>query len=110
MAKYHGEFTPAQKTEIEYLDNAIDICKGNIDTLNEKLAFASAKKDKTRAHKVEEARDKEQLERYEQQLKKLETNLEEVVGAREKFDKAVKLTKFYQEEAVKLNKKWRFVK
>ena len=108
MAKYTGDFTPEQKAEMEYVANAIKICKKNREALSEKLGASSSKKRKTKAEKVEYKKHKEDYERYTKQLNDLQQNMTDILEAREKFDEHIRLATLHLDAAEELNKKWRF--
>lgn len=106
MARYYGDLTDNQKSEIEYLENAIKICKKNLKALSEKLGVPSSKRGKTKAQKVEEKRDKDGIERYTRQLENLEANMTEVYEAREKYEQHIALAEYHLDKAEELQKKY----
>lgn len=108
MAKYFGKLTRAQQTEIEYLENAIKICKRNLKVLGEKAGASLSDKGKTKAQKVEEQRVEENRKRYAKQLQELETNMTDIYEARGRYKQHCERAAYHIREAEKLQKKWGF--
>lgn len=108
MAKYVGDFTPNQITELKYLENAMKRCKMNLDSVVEKIK--STKKGKTKAHQVEEERNKEDYDRYMRQLQNLEKNMTDILEARERYEYDLEQAEKYVADAEELDKKYEFSK